>query len=483
MLRCALIASVALTFQAGCFKLFAGGTPVPEGPLSRTIDPEDVVVPEGFAVEPVAWDFTFPVAVTFDGAGHPVVLEAGYSYGEVFTPPKLIRLLPDGKRQTIVEGERGPWTGVTFHQGAFYVADGGVSNLGRILRITEEGQITELVKGLPTLGDHHTNGPAVSDDGWIYFSTGTATNSGIVGMDNYDFGWLARHPEFHDVPCQDIVVTGHTAKTPNPLTPDASDEAVTGAFVPFGVPGAPDAVIPGRVPCSGAVMRVRMDGGPIELVAWGFRNPFGLAFAPDGALFVTENGHDVRGSRPIFGAADNLWRVEPGRWYGFPDFSSGRLVEDAWHEPPGKPRPTRVIKSDLGEVPEPAARFGVHSSSNGFDFSRSASFGYEGQAFVAQFGDMSPGVGEVLNPVGFKVVRAEPKTGVIHTFAANRKGNGPASVLGTGGLERPVAARFNPTGDSLYVVDFGVMPVTEVDPAPQKRTGMLWRIHRVQEAR
>ncbi|HET6527998.1 MAG TPA: hypothetical protein VFG39_04535 [Balneolaceae bacterium] len=42
-------------------------------------------------------------------------------------------------------------------------------------------------------------------------------------------------------------------------------------------------------------MRIPIEDGPVELVAWGFRNPHGLAFSPDGILYVTENGYDVRG--------------------------------------------------------------------------------------------------------------------------------------------------------------------------------------------
>src|SRR3712207_7718684 len=53
-----------------------------------------------------------------------------------------------------------------------------------------------------------------------------------------------------------------------------------------------------------------------------FRSPFGLAFTPDGHLFVTDNSYDERGSRQVFGTGDLLWAVTPGTWYGWPDFRS-----------------------------------------------------------------------------------------------------------------------------------------------------------------
>jgi hypothetical protein len=92
---------------------------------------------------------------------------------------------------------------------------------------------------------------------------------------------------------------------------------------------------------------------------------------------------------------------------------------------------------------------------------------------------MAPATGKVLAPVGFRVDRVDPNTGVIESFAVNRgKQNGPASKLQTGGLERPVAARFDNNQTALYVVDFGVLTMDGKRPKPQEKTGVLWRITR-----
>jgi hypothetical protein len=121
----------------------------------------------------------------------------------------------------------------------------------------------------------------------------------------------------------------------------------------------------------------------------------------------------------------------------------------------------------------------VHSSSNGLDFSRNKGFGHVGEAFVAQFGDQTPTTGKTIAPVGFRVVRVDVKTGRIEDFAVNRgDAPGPASKLGNGGLERPVAVRFDNAGEALYVVDFGIMLMSDQGPAPQPGTGVLWRITR-----
>ncbi|WP_216326908.1 PQQ-dependent sugar dehydrogenase [Deinococcus aestuarii] len=474
-LAAAVLSGLLLT---SCYSLLpsnGGGQTTPRA--LRLIRPADVAVPAGYRVEAVATGLNFPTAVAFDDAGRPHVLEAGYSYGEVFTVPRLLRVEQGGTRTEIARGERPPWNGLDYANGTFYVGEGGEVGGGRIVKISPDGKVTPLVENLPSLGDHHTNRPVVRN-GYVYFGQGTATNSAVVGPDNADYGWLKRHPTFHDTPCADVTLAGRNFESDNPLTP-AGDRVTTGAFLPFGTPSRAGQVVRGALPCGGSVMRVPEGGGRLELVAWGFRNPFGLAFAPDGTLYVADNSYDERGSRPVYGAGDPLWKVTPGTWYGWPDFHAGRLLSDADHfRAPGKPAPGQVLARAPGTPPKPAALLGVHSSSNGIDFGRAA-FGHAGEAFVAQFGDLAPGVGKILGPVGYKVVRVNVSDGRIEDFAVNRgPENGPASKIGGGGFERPVDVRFTPAGDALYVVDFGVMTTTEKGQIPQPNTGVLWRISR-----
>lgn len=469
------LAGCVLLLSSGCVRRATGDGTREELPPPRRIDPAAIVLPEGYRIEPVATGLTSPTAVTFDDQGTPYVTEAGYSYGEDFREPRLLRIHADGAHTVVATGGQPPWTGVVFHQGVFYVAEGGTQGGGRIVRITPEGQVTPLVSGLPSLGEHATHGPALGPDGALYFSVGTATNSGVVGPDDAEgTDWLSRSPDVHDIPCRDILLRGVNFTSDDPRTPDAKDEVTTGAFVPFGTATAPGQLIRGQVPCSGAVFRLAPGSSEPELVAWGFRDPYGLGFSPDGRLYVTERGYDTRGSRPVFGAGDVLWAVEPGHWYGFPDFAGGRRLDEKGFTPPGHENPPRLLLAEHPETPpQPVARFGAHASSSGFDFSRGGAFGYGGQAFVARSGDPVPGTA-----VGHEVVRVDVSTGVIQDFAANGdKGNGgPATLPRAGGFERPLAVRFTPDNSALYVVDFGVMTVTAQGMHPQEKTGVLWRI-------
>lgn len=464
---------------SGCYEArpSAGGGQTSFVP-PRLVNPADVAVPAGYRVEAVATGLTFPTGVAVDDNERVYVVESGYSYGEVWTTPRLVRI-DAGKPVPIAAGTKnGPWNGVAYRQGAFYVAEGGELEGGRILRITPDGQSRALVENLPSVGDHHTNGPAVGPDGMIYFGQGTATNSGVVGEDNAKFGWLKRKPAFHDVPCQDVVLAGKNFDSTDVVN-ERDRRVSTGAFLPFGSPSEPGQRIQGQVPCTGAIMRVPPEGGAPQLVAWGLRNPFGLAFAPDGKLYVTENGYDDRGSRPVWGAPDVLWQITPGLWYGWPDYAEGRPLTHEGYKPPLKDQPSFLLERHPNPPPKPAAVLGVHASSNGFDFSRSSAFGHVGEAFIAEFGDQAPDTGKVLHPVGFRVVRVDTHSGKIEDFMVNKADkNGPASRVGGGGIERPVAARFNPAGTALYVVDFGVMLMDKQGPKPQPGTGVLWRVTR-----
>lgn len=451
-----------------------GGGHIEEIP-ERTINPADIALLPGYEIEAVVSGLTFPTGVAFDDANDLYVIQAGYSYGEVWDTPKLLKI-KNGTPELVINGtDNGPWTGIVWHDGAFYIVEGGERYGGKILKVSKEGVVDTLTADLPSVGDHHTNGPVIQN-GYIYFGIGVATNSGVVGEDNHTFGWMDRHPDFHDIPCESIVLAGENFSSKNVLTPDPDDVITTGAFVPFGTSTNAGQIIEGRVPCTGSVLRIPIGGGVPEYVAWGFRNPFGFALSPGGKIYVTDNGYDERGSRHVWGTGDILWELKEKTWYGWPDYSAGKSLNDHEFKPPKKDIVKPLLQKIPNTPPEPAAIFEVHSSSNGIDFSKSEAFGFAGEAFVAQFGDMH-GAGKVLLPVGFKVVRVDVNSGVMRDFAVNKgKKNGPASWLEHGGLERPVSVKFDPSGENLYIVDFGIMKTTEEGIEPVPNTGMIWKI-------
>ncbi len=454
---------------AGCYARRGSNSPGEVyTPPPRPVNLANVALPEGYRIDTVATGLNFPTGVAFDARGRIYVVEAGYWSGEMQIPPRLLRLDPVGIAEIAIGDSNGPWTGLDIAGRYIYVAEGGALNGGRILQIHPDGTTNVLVDSLPSMGDYHTNGPLVKDD-WVYFGQGTATNSGIVGPDNADNGWLKRHSGFHDIPAEDVTLEGENFESGN-LPGSRPRRVSTGAYLPYGTASFQGQRVDGQLPCTGAIMRVHSDGSSLELVASGFRNPLGLAFATDGNLFTTENGYEDRGSRPVAGASDCLWKIEPGVWYGWPDYSAGKPIDNPAFKSPSGPRLTRLLAGQHNPPPLPVAAFPALASAGGFDFSRSDSFGFAGQAFVAQSRDLIAETGRSSASASRGVVRVDPASGRLTDFAVNRGG---------GGFVRPVAARFNPTGTALYVLDYGVMLAAKKGAIPQPETGVLWRITRI----
>lgn len=450
-----------------------------EGP--RGHNPEDILLPEGYVAEVVATGFHAPVHCCFDEQGYCYVSEAGH---KIDSKPRVLRVdVNTGEYETFFDLPEDRWiktgafTGACWHQGQFYFMNtGDADGLGALSRLREDGTIEDLVTGLPW-GDHQPNYPVVGPDGKLYWGQGTATNLAVVGADNFAYEWLKDFPDRHDYPGQDITLTGRNYDYQNVLG-NPAETVHTGAYVPFGTETYPGQVIEGRVKCNGAVLRCNGDGSALELVAWGFRNPYGIAFHPDGRLFATEHNIDERSRRQIIGDTEDLYEVKQGEWYGWPDFAAGIRLDDPYWGDGGRGREPVIANHPNPNPPKPFATFDDHAGVNGLDFCRNPEFGFEGDAFVALFGDIAPVTARPATPRGFKVVRVDMKTRQVYDFAVN-KIQGAASRLPHHGFERPSHCQFGPDG-ALYVMDWG-----EIKIAPEiggirmkKQTGTLWRIRR-----
>ncbi len=445
---------------------------------SRRHDPGDILLPTGYRAEVVATGFTAPVHACFGPGGEMYVTESGHKSESA---PRIYRVDPaTSAKQLVVEFDgdyaipSGAATGAVSHDNALYA-----SVTDRIVRVDPStGMISDIVTELPGRGDHQTNHPVIGPDGRLYWGQGSVTNMGVVGADNFGYEWLAKFPDHHDIPAGDVVLAGRNYSVPNVLgNPLTTVES--GAFVAFGTPTEPGQHVRGSNRASGAVLSCLPDGSGLRVVAWGLRNPYGIGFASDGRLFVTEHGSDERGARWIVGDLDDFYEVRDGAWYGWPDFASGIRLDDPRWGDGGTGREPVLAEFPDPDPPKPVASFESHAGANGFDFSRHAEFGFAGQAFVALFGDLAPvTTPRQVVPSGFKVVRVDPSSGAMSDFAVNRV-QGPASKLFHGGFERPSSCVFGPDG-ALYVTDFG-----EIKIAPEKGgirmkqgTGAVWRILR-----
>ncbi len=413
--------------------------------------------------ELVADGLNYPTSLAFDEEGTPWVAEAGLPFGGAAPGGRVWRLAPGGERQLVVENLSPSVNGLFHHDGSFFVSIGGQPS--RIIRVWVDGRIEVVLQGLPGPGDYQTNMAVVGADGWLYFGQGAMTNSGVIGLDSYRIGWLSRLPHSHDLPGLDVVLAGVNVVTVDPRDGGADQQVATGGFVPFGTPAHRGQRVPACLPCTAAVMRCRLDGSDLELVAWGLRNAYGLGFLADGRLVALDQGADDRGSRPIGNAPDLLHEVRRGSWCGWPDFVGDAPVTDPRFRPRSGPQPAFLLDNH-DELPAPArplVSFPPHSAATKFAVAPSSQGRWSGHLFVALFGDEVPLTAPSGPRVGRGVVRVDPADWSMHPLAP-------------GPYRRPIDIGFHPGDGSLHVLDFGKFEMTEHGVDAEAATGRLWRL-------
>ncbi len=527
---------------------------------------ENIVVPPGFQVSVFAKGLNFPTAVAFRGDGsrfEVFVLESGhglpsrcndetssvvggeFSATNPFTPDILVfnesgRLIRgplakptgSGGRQSGGLQAHGPAIDIAFEKGfeggRLFATDSNQAirapatnaqnNSSRIVTVNPEtGQVTPFISGLPT-GDHPAE-QITFKDGWIYWSQGSTTNSGVVGRDN---GGGANQ---QDIPCQDIVLSENVFDSGG--TPDVK----TSGYSPFNTrrPGATvtafeSATGPGI--CDGAILRANVNStdpkSTIEPFSWGYRNPFGIRFAPDnhalkGGLFVTENGEDERGARPTNNSPDRLQLAQQNRdgspdYHGWPDRFGFLDSTQAVFNPVGGPGdddpaavvgkpvqpvlafPPQPITAPLALEPADVAIVGVDFVPNSFvhgPVKRGAALaGREGD-FGFSRSNGTPEEGHDIQLINFSRP-GEPLQLQLQRFAHNSTFE-QAFVGQIHGINRPVDLKFGPD-DCAYLVDYGaVRDFGQSDPDSRflvagdgpllqiPGTGVVWKICRVGE--
>jgi len=506
----------------------------------------DIRVPEGFTVSVFAKGLNMPTGIAFLGNKNNFqvfVLESGHglpsrcneqdSFGggtfdptNPFTPDILVfdqtgRKIagPLGKPTAPGVGLQpaGPAIDIAFERdfqgGRLFATDsnqathgGGQNSSSRIVIVDpQSGTVTPFITGLPT-GDHPSEQLAFKGP-WIYWSQGSTTNSGVVGLDN---NGGKNQP---DIPCQDITLSQNVF--PSSLSPFVA----TSGYQPFGVQ-AKGATVPAFMNtqdpsksrqgvCDGATLRARLnDPSTIEPVGWGHRNGYAIRFAPNnhplaGQLLVGEDGADERGARPSNGAPEVLsidFQNPDGTpvYHGWPDrygflaasqavfnpvggASDDLCVFDA-SNPPSFCTPAslaNILKFDVpianvlafrpAPIVAPVAIEAADSSFTGIDFAPRSFVGgpvLPGAALYSLEGDFgfsppnatapAPEVGHEVKLINFNQ-DSGPLQLSFQNFAFNVSGEQAFISPGhTAAFNRPTNVRFGPD-DCAYVVDYGAV--------------------------
>jgi glucose/arabinose dehydrogenase len=507
---------------------------------------QDIVVPLGFQVSVFARGLNMPTGIAFLGnkSNFKVyVLESGHGIPSIcndqtkigsgnfdptnpLTPDVLVfdksgnkiggpLFKPTGSGTTQTGGlqAEGPAVDIAFENGfaggRLFATDsnqsthtvGGNINSSRVVILNlDTGKVTPFVTGLPT-GDHPTEQLAFKD-GWIYWSQGSTTNSGVS-----DGG----QP---DIPCQPITLSN------NLFISSLGPPVVEGSgYSLFGVPNA-GANIPAffngsnnqiRIGvCDGATLRARLNNPTvIQAYGWGHRNGYAIRFAPDdhplaGQLLVGEDGADERGARPSNGAPEVLsvdYQDPAGTpvYHGWPDrygflassqavfnpiggASDALCVFDAGN-PPSFCTPAslaNILKIDVpiadvlafppARIVAPIALEAADSSFTGIDFvPKSFVTGpvLPGAALYSLEGDFgfsppnanppAPEVGHEVKLINFNQDKSLPLELSFQNFARNNTGDQAfISTTNPAGFDRPTNLRFGPD-ECAYVVDYGAV--------------------------
>jgi hypothetical protein len=530
---------------------------------------QDIVVPDGFKVSVFASGLNFPTGIAFRGDAQNFqvyVLESGHGLpsqcndqsspivggdfgtNNPFTPDILVfnrngKLIggPLGK-PTPTGGFQpaGPAVDIAFAQGfdggRLFATDSnqslrtqGRNNSSRIVIVNPmTGEVTPFITNLPT-GDHPSEQLAFKG-GWIYWSQGSTTNSGVVGRDNGNGENQA------DIPCQEITLSDNVFDSGGGIFTSGYSTFNTqrpGAILPAFTNGRPGV-------CDGAILRAPLNNpNAIEPFSWGYRNGYAIRFPPkdhplSGGLLVGEDGADERGARPTNNAPDSLQlaRQNPDGspdYHGWPDRFGFLPSNQAVFNPIGGPGDDLCV-SDLNNLPSmctqasvqqiltedvpvrdvlafppqqitsPLAIEAANSSFTGIDFVPDAFVAgpvQPGAALYSLEGDFgfsaanatapAPEAGHEVKLINFNQLPGTPLVLKIQRFAHNTTFE-QAFVDGLRGFNRPTNVRFGPDG-CAYVVDYGaVRDFGQSDPDSKflvpgdgplvqiPGTGVIWKI-------
>ncbi|MDF2543844.1 MAG: repeat containing protein [Herbinix sp.] len=434
--------------------------------VGRNINARDIYVPAGYSIEAFAQGLDTPSSILFTPDGDLYIASTGYITGSA-----TVSRYNNGRFELIADGFNVPLTGITSRDGDIFVSHRGVISV-----IRRDGTIQDILTGLPSYGDYSNSRVSFGIDSKMYFGIGTATNSGVVGLDN---NWVKNYPFFHDNPGSYVILNGQNFETRNLYLETANEPVLTGAYSPYGVSNIIYEVRKGVTKASGSILRANPDGTDLELFAWGLRSPSYCRFDEQFRLFVSNNGCDIRGSRPIANAPDEFQLITPGVWYGWPDYAGGEPVTSPRFKPEGGQQPEFLFTNHPNLPPRPYAMFPQGSTIIGFDFNYNSNFGPRGDVYIAEFGAVRPNTIRDIAPLftgsGHRVSKIDMVSGGVTTFAINKSGF-PAHISREGGFGRPADIAFGPDG-AMYIVDMGTNYLDNLNSFIPN-TGVIWRVTR-----
>ncbi|MFT3787995.1 MAG: hypothetical protein QM770_17795 [Tepidisphaeraceae bacterium] len=491
----------------------AGPRLIPEE-KRQVIDRAVIERPVGLDITTFIPNLTAPAGIAFETADNGYKNSVIVAEGAFATvDPRIVGFKPDGTRFDIYPKHRGllrelvsgtpiygPVGGIAIHNGEVYVSHRDERGMGVVSAFKYDGTRRTVIADLPARGDFSVTDLAFHPtNGRLYFGVGAATNSGVVGIDNWTSGWARDFPRFCDSPAIDLQLRGLIFDAPNPRGGlfGGDDIARTGPFQQF---NAKNQLVIKQSPTNkptAAIFSINPGGGDLRVEAHGIRMPAGLVFSEFAGLFASNQGMELRGSRPVKDDYDVVLRVPGGgTWYGWPDFGADlKPITDPWFQPPDSVvrRSTYsqllfLIDHERSSLIAPDRATLVRAVFPSLSGAAKMTFipempgmpkEYVGRILVALSGDRAPFATDgvpLKGPVGYKVVAIDPDTTTVSDFIYNTRLL-PASKVGNSSpaLERPIDVKFGPDG-ALYVVDTGKVVYKDGNAKVEGGTGRVLRV-------
>ncbi|MEF9951463.1 MAG: hypothetical protein RR840_04325 [Clostridium sp.] len=364
-----------------------------------------------------------PTAMCFDEVGNLYIGENTKSGGKVSI------YKPNGEIKEITKGLNSPIGYLLIHKGTLYI-----SHKGKVSKL-KDGKIVDIINNLPSYGDYSNAGITIGTDNMLYISQPSATNSGVVGLDNFENGWLRENPYLHDIPFDEMILNGNNFATKNPFTQDTNDVAYTNGFLPFNTKAKVNDHVKGNTISNATILRANLDGSFVERFATGLRNTKNIIPLQDGSILAGVQGMENRGSRPIASGGDYIYRINHGDYAGWPDYEGGVAISDKRFKPKGKSQPQSLTYSVKPEVVKPLIKFEGSGNIGYMDISKDEDFGFKGQLLIPfKKGEKNDA----------KIIAYNPKDNSSQEVVVN--GSGEKTLIS------PSQCLFSPMGN-LYILD------------------------------
>lgn len=209
----------------------------------------------------------------------------------------------DGREENLIEDKSLKIENMIFYNNKLYF----ISKSNLYEYDIESKNLKYILKDIPCEGKYLDRNLIVKDSK-LLLSIGSATNSGIASPDNnYP---LDKIP--YDKSSIDVTLNGYNY-----------GEKKTGAFIPYGNSSEDGQKIKAQEMANSCVLEINIDNDKVSLYASGIRNIKGWDLDSEGSLVGIVGGMENTGERPINRDFDYLYKIDKGKWYGWPDFSGG----------------------------------------------------------------------------------------------------------------------------------------------------------------